>query len=216
MVCRLFTIILLTLITTSDLYFIKTAQEEKRIWTKPLIVPFVVLLYIQFTRQVNLTLLMAFLFSFLGDSFLLFSEKKLFFSAGIFAFLISHIWYIYTFTASLAFNAISAVGYLFPAMPYLIYTWIFFKRLKPFLGHYIIPVILYIVTIMGMSYASLLRFGGIRGHVFWLPFIGSLFFILSDSLLAIRNFRYRQKKGWVSVMLSYVLGQLLIAIGFMG
>jgi len=69
---------------------------------------------------------------------------------------------------------------------------------------------------MGMSYASLLRFGGIRGHVFWLPFIGSLFFILSDSLLAIRNFRYRQKKGWVSVMLSYVLGQLLIAMGFMG
>ncbi len=211
---RLFSIILLIIITGMDFYFIGTSQEKRRIWTKPFIIPLIILLYIQFTKQVNQSLVIAMIFSFFGDSFLLFSEKKIYFQLGLFSFLISHILYIYTFASGLSLGALSPIRNLLFTIPYLIYIWIFFKKLKPYLVHYLIPVILYTIIIVGMSYTSLLRFWATRGFYFWLPFIGSLFFIISDSLLAIRNFRYGQKKGWIIVMLSYVLGQLFIVLGF--
>ena len=145
---------------------------------------------------------------------MLFSEKKIYFQLGLFSFLISHILYIYTFAGGLSSGALPSIRNLLFTIPYLIYIWIFFKKLKPYLAHYLIPVILYIIVIIGMSYISLLRFLTTRGFYSCLPFIGSLFFIISDSLLVIRNFKYGQKKGWITVMLSYVLGQLFIILGF--
>jgi uncharacterized membrane protein YhhN len=211
---RLFSIILLIIITGIDFYFIETSQEKRRIWTKPFIIPLIILLYTKFTKQVNPSLVIALVFSFFGDSFLLFSEKKIYFQLGLFSFLISHILYIYTFADGLSLGALPSIRNLLFTIPYLIYIWIFFKKLKPYLAHYLIPVILYTIVIVGMSYINLLRFLTTRSFYSWLPFIGSLFFIISDSLLAIRNFKYGQKKGWITVMLSYVLGQLFIILGF--
>jgi uncharacterized membrane protein YhhN len=202
-------------ITCTDLYLISINQEKKRYLTKPFLIPGLVLLYFLFARQYNIFLLAALLFSFLGDCFLLFSEKKLFFQLGLFAFLTSHMLYIYTFSEKIPLSKIFSLWSLLLIIPYLIYAWYFFRYLRPYVGHYFFPVILYIVTIMGMSYSSLLRFWTIRGLLFWFPFIGSLFFIASDTLLAIRNFKYGKKKGWVIVMITYVLGQLLIILGFM-
>ena len=145
---------------------------------------------------------------------MLFSEKKIYFQLGLFSFLISHILYIYTFAGGLSLGASPSIRNLLFTIPYLIYIWAFFKKLKPYLAHYLIPVILYTIVIVGMSYISLLRFLTTHGFYSCLPFIGSLFFIISDSLLAIRNFKYGQKKGWITVMLSYVLGQLFIILGF--
>ncbi|HNR65059.1 MAG TPA: lysoplasmalogenase [Atribacterota bacterium] len=213
---RLFSIIFLTVIAGADLYLIGTSQEKKRIWTKPFIIPLIIFIYSQYAKQINYSLVMALAFSFFGDFFLLFSEKKIFFQTGLFSFLMSHILYIYTFTGTISLSNVPPIRYLVLIIPYLIYILVFLKILKPYLENYLIPVILYTITIAGMSYASLLRFWTTTGFYFWLPFIGSLFFIISDSLLAIRNFRYGQKKGWITVMLSYILGQLFIVMGFMG
>jgi uncharacterized membrane protein YhhN len=202
------------MVTFIDLYLIGNKQEKKRYFTKPLIVPGIIFIYLLFAHQYNKFLLLALLFSFFGDLLLLFSEKKLFFRLGLFAFLSSHIFYIYTFVENISFNRISSFWLLFVLVPYFIYAWKIFRDLRPYLGNYSIPVILYIVTIIGMSYASLFRFWTSQGISFWFPFIGSLFFIISDSLLATRNFKYGQKKGWVSVMATYVLAQLFIMIGF--
>ena len=213
---RLFSIIILTVIAGTDIYLIGTSQEEKRFWTKPLIIPLIIFIYSQSAEQINYFLVMALVFSFFGDFFLLFSEKKICFQTGLFSFLMGHILYIYTFSRGISLSNVPPIRYLVPIIPYLFYISIFLIRLRPYLKHYLIPVILYTITIVGMSYTSLLRFWTVSGHYFWLPFIGSLFFIISDSLLAVRNFRYGQKKGWITVMLSYILGQLFIVMGFMG
>ena len=208
-------IICLILFAACDFYLIKTTQEKKRILTKPFIVPGIAFLYFQFSEQVHPFLLGALLFSFFGDCFLLFSEKKWFFRLGLFSFLTSHMLYIYTFVEDISLNEISSFWYLLLLVPYLIYARVLIKYLIPHVGAYLIPVILYTITIMGMSYSSLLRFWAIYGFSFWLPFIGSLFFIVSDTLLAIRNFKYGQRKGWVSVMITYVSAQCLIVFGLM-
>jgi len=207
-------IVFFVIVTFIDLYLINSKQEKKRLFTKPLIVPAIILIYILFSHQYNKFLLLALLFSFFGDLLLLFSEKKLFFRLGLFAFLSSHLFYIYTFVENIPFNRISPFWILLVFIPYIIYAWKIFRDLRPYLEHYFIPVILYIVTIIGMSYASLFRFWTSQGPSYWLPLIGSIFFIISDTLLATRNFKYGQKKGWMSVMTSYVLAQLFIMIGF--
>lgn len=212
---RFLSIIFLILVTSFDFYFIRTSQEKKRYWTKPFIIPGIVFLYLQFSHHYYVFLLAALLFSFFGDCFLLFSEKKLFFQLGLLAFLTSHILYIYTFAENISLSKMFSFWSLLLIVPYMIYSWCFFRYLRLYLGHYFIPVILYMITIMGMSYSSLLRFWTIRGFSFWLPFVGSLFFIVSDTLLAIRNFKYNQRKGWVNVMFTYVLGQLFIILGFL-
>jgi len=207
-------IIFFVIVTFIDLYLISNNEEKKRYFTKPLIIPGIILIYLLFAHQYNKFLLLALLFSFFGDLLLLFSEKKLFFRLGLFAFLSSHIFYIYTFIENIPFNRISPFWIPLVFIPYIIYAWKIFRDLRPYLEHYFIPVILYIVTIIGMSYASLFRFWTSQGLSYWLPLIGSIFFIISDTLLATRNFKYGQKKGWVSVMISYVLAQLFIMIGF--
>ncbi|MGB6371241.1 MAG: lysoplasmalogenase family protein [Atribacterota bacterium] len=37
----------------------------------------------------------------------------------------------------------------------------------------------------------------------------------SDSLLAFRNFKVKLSRGWVSIMITYILAQLLIIFGFL-
>jgi uncharacterized membrane protein YhhN len=207
-------IIFFVVVTFIDLYLISNKQEKRRYLTKPLIIPAIIFIYLLFAHQYNKFLLLALLFSFFGDLLLLFSEEKLFFRLGLFAFLSSHIFYIYTFIENIPFNRISFFWIPLALIPYCIYAWKILQYLGPYVSHYFIPVILYIVTIIGMSYASLFRFWTSQGIPFWFPFIGSLFFIISDTLLATRNFRYGQKKGWVSVMATYVLAQLFIMIGF--
>ena len=207
-------IIFFVVVSFIDLYLISISEKKKRYFTKPLIVPGIILVYHLFAHQYNKFIFLALLFSFLGDLLLLFSEKKLFFRLGLFAFLSSHIFYIYTFVENMSFNKISPFWFLLVLVPYFIYAWKILRDLRPYLDHYFIPVILYIVTIIGMSYTSLFRFWTTQGISFWFPFIGSIFFILSDTLLATRNFRYGQKKGWVSIMATYILAQLFIMVGF--
>ena len=207
------TIICLGLFTICDFYLIKTAQEKKRIWTKPFIIPGIAFLYLQLSDHYHIFLLGALLFSFLGDCFLLFSEKKCFFRLGLFSFLASHVWYICTFAENISWKMVAPFWALLLILPYLIYARNLLKSLSSYAGNYFFPIILYMITIMGMSYSSLLRFWSMRGFSFWLPFMGSLFFILSDTLLAIRNFRYGQRKGWISVMATYILAQCLIVFG---
>jgi len=79
-----------------------------------------------------------------------------------------------------------------------------------------VPVIVYLNVILIMSFASFSRIWALKGLLFWLPFVGSIFFIASDSLLAFRNFKVKLSRGWASIMITYILAQLLIIFGFLG
>ena len=215
MILKYLSVIFFMMIAGIDLYWIKTGQEQKRFWTKPLIMPGIIIIYILFAQHINPFLLWAFTFSFFGDLFLLFSEKKYYFLIGLLAFLTSHILYIYTFSEKISFSKEFPIRLFCLAIPYLVYAYFFLRKLCPYLKNMMIPVLIYMGSIMIMSYFSLLRYLSLLERIAFFPLIGSLFFIISDSFLAIRNFRYLQKKGWVMIMATYILGQLFIMIGFL-
>jgi len=99
--------------------------------------------------------------------------------------------------------------------PYIWYGIFILKKLNPYLCSMKVPVIVYLIVILIMSFTSFSRIWALKGVSFWLPFIGSIFFIASDSLLAFRNFKLKLSRGWISIMVTYILAQLLIIFGFL-
>lgn len=161
----------------------------------------------------------AFLFSLLGDTFLMFAGKnQLFFMAGLGSFLVSQIGYIFLFQHS---NEIAGVkswlylkkhpGWLFLYFLYgaLIYYFLF-PNLDPVLK---VAVFVYMVALLGMSVMALNRKGTEPEKSFQFVFIGSLLFVVSDSVIAINKFLQPVLFDGLIVMSTYMAAQFLIVRG---
>ena len=96
------------------------------------------------------------------------------------------------------------------------YGWFFAGRVIPAVDDGIrIPVAIYALAITAMGMLAAFRWGRTFQRSFVLVFSGSLFFILSDSLLAIDRFLAPfEASSWV-VILTYAVAQLLIVLGIL-
>lgn len=161
----------------------------------------------------------AFLFSLLGDTFLMFAGKnQLFFMAGLGSFLIAQIGYIFLFQHS---NKIAGIqswlylkqhqGWLFLYFLYgnLVY-FLIFPNLDSILK---VAVFIYMVALLGMSAMALNRKGTKPAKSFRFVFIGSLLFVVSDSLIAIDKFLQPVPFDGLIVMSTYMAAQFLIVKG---
>ncbi len=149
------------------------------------------------------------LLSLLGDIFLLFTNKsQLFFIGGLLMFLFAHIMYI------LVFNKVKQEkkNLIFPIFM-IVYGIILFFVLYNGLGNMMLPVMVYMITILLMANAAYQRSIQVSQKSYILVFIGSLFFMLSDSLLAINMFCITLPYNNVWVMSTYAIAQLLIVYG---
>ena len=158
----------------------------------------------------------ALVLSLLGDIFLLFEEK--FFLPGLVSFLAAHIFYLVGFNQT--FPAIDAQTLLVLAAVGAIAVAVFSYVLKGMnrsesSRKMKIPVIIYGAVISLMVVSALLNFY----RVGWslptalLTSLGAVLFFSSDSMIAIRNFVTRFNHDDYLIMLTYHLGQLMIAAG---
>lgn len=189
----------------------KTGKTAQRI-SKPLLMPLLLLFYLLSVKTPNLFILFALVGGFLGDTFLL--GSGIFFTLGLVSFLLGHVFYITAFLSPLDFAAIPPSFYLL-AIPYILYSIMICKKLFPYIDKKEKPeVILYMVLLLSMSFSSLLRCWSVSGPQFMLPFIGSLLFIASDSMLAFQVFqKTSNKRAGVAIMVTYLLAQSLIVAG---
>lgn len=156
------------------------------------------------------SVLLALLFSTLGDILLMF-EGGLFFLTGLGAFLIAHLCYIGAFTRISSL----AKGYLtkhplvsLPLLAYpLVLLWFLWNGIPSGMK---IPVGLYagVITIMALSVVNLKDKLG-AGH-FTAMIAGALLFVLSDSLIAVSKFGQTFAGVRPAIMLTYVAGQYLL------
>jgi uncharacterized membrane protein YhhN len=184
-------------------------------WTKIFLMPLLLLLYTQYALQnTNKYIVLGLCCGFLGDV-LLSGNPNIFFILGLTAFLLGHLFYAMAF--------ITTIPSLFK-IPVRFHLWLLsfigsglamFLFLKPSLGSLSIPVAIYIGVIIAMSYAALTRYLYYRGFAFWLPFLGSISFLISDSILAIAKFKIELSLGGFFCMLTYLLAQILIVVGFL-
>ena len=183
---------------------------------KPLILLMLIGLYLSSISQRNATLLRALFFCWVGDFLLMFShEGELYFILGLVAFLVGHLFYIFTFKQitwkqRTSLLPTQKVRYAFPV--FLAGTGLIVV-LYPGLGALRIPVIIYAAILMVMVASALFRMGRTSHPSFIWAFVGAIFFMISDSLLAINKFHTPFAQAHLYIMITYILAQYSIVHG---
>ncbi len=198
-----------------ELIFVKQNYMKGRFVTKTLLMPLVICIYLTAASTVNYMIITALVFGFIGDVLLLGPDGNTgFFKAGLASFLAGHISYICAFISSGGpLSGIPFYYYLF-IIPFILGFLFFNMRLGNKLGNLKTPVMIYAMIILVMSFTSLARGHYIDGPGFWCPFAGSLFFLLSDYLIAHNIFTKKSGGSSALIMSTYILAQVFIVAGF--
>lgn len=157
----------------------------------------------------------AFLASWGGDIFLLY-EGNLFFIAGMLCFMITHFCYILIFINIQPFKISQAVLPLIGGMVVLVIGAIILNHLAPKLGDLFVPIVVYMIIIATMFTSALLISCNANTKHFGINYFvpGAALFVLSDSVLSLNIFAYKNVFLGVIVMLTYGFAQFLLAKGF--
>ena len=208
----LFFIIVLFELITGSAEILQTAHYI----AKPAIVISLIVLFaktsVSLSKSIKTFTLLALVFSLLGDVLLMFVDQSpQYFTFGLIAFLLAHMMYIVVFLKHRNPSK-SVMGFL---IMLLVYASGLFYLLKDGLGEMLVPVIIYMLVILGMATSAFLRKGSVNPLSFKLVFIGALLFIVSDSILALNKFYQPIPLSNISIMVTYALAQYLIVIGIL-
>ncbi len=194
--------IILIIIFVIDLFLIFNNKIELRFFTKPILLPILILIYISKVKsekmQLNSFFLAGLVLSFFGDLFLLFNWG---FLPGLGSFLLAHLFYIISFKKKLQ----KRISKFWPIILSL-YASILLVILFPYLKEMKIPVIIYAVVIATMMYNALKTHN--RNLI-----IGALLFLISDTLLSVYLFLQPLMILNLLVMATYILAQLFLVNG---
>jgi uncharacterized membrane protein YhhN len=143
------------------------------------------------------------IFSTIGDVLLIDSRR---FVYGLLSFLVAHICFI------VAFYSVTTTPNLPSLVFYLAYFAFFFAIFWKHLGKLKLPVIVYSLVLAAMSWFALSKTIEDHDHHTFHAFIGSIFFIASDSLLAFDKFKSQFRFAHVWILSTYFLAQFFIAL----
>lgn len=159
----------------------------------------------------------AFLFSWIGDVLLMLTHKSpLFFILGLSSFLIAQIVYIFLFLKTIN---LSGKKPLLKKKPYYLIVYIAYGLIVYTLLYnhldvvFRIALFVYMVALLSMSSMALNRFGNGHSVSFSYVFIGSVLFVLSDTLIAINKFLVAIPYEGLLIMTTYIAAQYLIMRG---
>ncbi len=145
------------------------------------------------------------LFSLAGDIFLMLPRDR--FVAGLISFLIAHLVYIVAFSLE-ADWLLSSWG-IAPLLYGVLMSAVLLPGLK---GKLKIAVMLYILVILAMAWRALEWWAQISSASSALALAGALFFVASDSALALNRFRRPFHSAQAIVLSTYYLAQWFIAL----
>ncbi len=218
---RLFLHILIIPIFLLELYSRWQQNIILEYYAKPWLMIWIIVYFMLYSKKIKsrTTIVLAFVFSWLGDMLLMLANtnEELFY-AGVGGFFIAQCFYIYTFY--IVSGDKSIVGFL-KLKPVLIVPFVLFLVgilivLIPDIEGIMIPIIIvYALSLIGMSLAALNRKGRVSHDSFRLLFAGSILFVMSDSMIAISKFTYSFPRAQFLIMLFYFSAQYLIMSGLL-
>jgi uncharacterized membrane protein YhhN len=181
-------------------------------WLKPFIIPLLsISVFLSGKMEFKPLFISALFFSWIGDVVLLFANQGvIYFIIGLVSFLIAHLFYIVLFSKLQKVTTIKYKRFIPLIILYLV-GFLYFLWEK--LGGMKIPVIIYALVISTMLLVA------IKGYFTWnsksgkLLLIGAVFFVLSDSILAINKFYVPIYLSSFWIMSTYITAQFLIVKG---
>jgi uncharacterized membrane protein YhhN len=208
-------LILFLAVSVGDILSI-LAQFNTHYVFKPVILIALIGHYLVHAQERNNTFLAALFFCWVGDVMLMFSGE-LYFMLGLVAFLTGHVFYIFSFrqfswSTGVSLLPTQKVRY---SLPIILAGTGLLVVLFPKLGALQIPVTVYAIVLMLMAMNALFRLGHTTPSSFAWAFIGALFFMVSDSVLAFNKFHTPFAGASVIIMLTYISAQFMIVQGIL-
>ena len=198
--------------------FLLTGNDTLTWYLKPFLLP--VLFYAVVKSdpfETKKWLLFALLFSWIGDCILMFADRgELYFIFGLITFLIAHILFIRLFFRQKSENKHSKnplfwIGFI----GIIIYLVSMFVFLFPTLGDLKFPVGIYAMTISIMLVIALKGAFNWKKSSKYIVLLGAVFFVTSDSILAINKFHSPITLATFWIMLTYLIAQFCITYGIL-
>ena len=212
-------ILIFLLVSAGNLVAAIISNHQLELISKPLILLSLIGYYLASVETRSLIFIRALFFSWAGDVLLLFTMRaEVFFITGLIAFLISHFLFIQVYRQHRNSNierellGTQKVRY---ALPIVLAATGFIVVLYNSLGPLRIPVMVYALVLCVMVLTALFRYGRTTNPSFWMVFAGALFFMASDSLLALNKFLNPIMGAGFIIMLTYISAQYLIVEGIL-
>jgi uncharacterized membrane protein YhhN len=184
---------------------------------KPLLLPTLIIYFISSVTTRDFYFLSALIFCWAGDVLLMFQGAEIFFILGLVAFLIGHLFYMISYQQLRDSDKHGGVllntQKLRYSMPIVLAGTGLVTILFPHLGGLKIPVMIYALVLTLMVLQALFRFGFTSRKSFALVFVGAVFFMVSDSVLAINKFMHALPMASLAIMITYITAQFLIVQG---
>jgi uncharacterized membrane protein YhhN len=185
--------------------------------TKPLLMPLIILYYVFGVgfESIYWLLIIALVFGWLGDIFLMLGHEGNWFMLGLGSFLIGHIFYIILYLIINKNILMFPVWGLVLLIPSIFLALFFYSKIHGKMGDLTIPTIIYLITIFTMSVCATLLLSEFNSISFLFVYLGPILFMISDGMIALDKFNKPIPKNGVYVMFTYGLAQLFIAQGIL-
>lgn len=210
---------LLAVVTVIHLIDSWRDDSKKRRRTKPFLLIFILLYYLFSADKISPILTAALITSWLGDVLLMPKGNKWFVAGGI-SFLFSHILFIVVYLLNVIEVSFKGVIWWIIVPAAVIYYGIslmIIRAVKPTTPKsMVVPMYLYLLFNSTMNLFSLMQLMCYRSPAAVVAYIGAVLFFVSDCTLYLVRY-YKDEdlifKRHFTVMLTYVLGELLITQG---
>ena len=202
--------------TAIHLYASLKQDKKMRNMTKPFVLLALLGFYVLAARVPSTFIILALIFSWLGDVLLMPKGVKWFTAGGI-AFMISHVFFILGYLKDVNFAAIPVWLVILLAVFFVSVVTYIFSKLKPHLPKALFyPMFLYLLINGAMNCFAIFRWVSVPSAATLTTAIGAaLFFISDSSLFFVRFNKDSRLKTHFLVMLTYSIGELLIVLGLL-
>jgi uncharacterized membrane protein YhhN len=188
--------------------------------SKPLLMPLLILFYIfgvfeatAAITRVDWLIVIALIGGYAGDIFLMLKEKDKWFLFGMIGFLVNQIFYVISFFLSISNIVNFDIWGLFLLGPAILILAIMVPRFINKTEDFKIPVLVYLVAILLMHIAAILRLAEFQGLPFILVYVGSISFIFSDATIAVDKWDTQVSQGRLIIRSTYIMAQFFITLG---
>jgi uncharacterized membrane protein YhhN len=233
--------ILFFVIAAVELYAEFVHHREMMFVLKPFLLPLLALYYVLSVggkwNKAHLLMIPALFFSWVGDVSLLLTpehvldtsimgipKNKNYFFGGVGGFLVSHLFFISVYLQSkINFSASLFSRTKWPFMLIVLFVVAMIVTVVPRVyanpekSIAAFPVVIYAVVLGSMVFFALNRYGFVNAAGFWSVFVGSVWFLISDSMIAVNFLAFEGAipKAGFWIMLTFLAAEFLIAEGIL-
>lgn len=207
-------LVLFVVVTSAHLYASHKTDRTWRNRTKPFILITLLAYYMLATDDLRLMIVLALIFSWLGDVLLMPHGVKWFTAGGI-SFMISHAFFIAGYCQDISIANVSWPVLIGMELFFLILVAYIFSKLKQHLPKPLVwPMFLYLFINGTMNCFAILRMLSNPCTATIITCIGAVLFFVSDTTLFFVRFNKDSRfRTHFWVMFTYSLGEMMIVLG---